>query len=379
MKLLRVMTSSGSLGLIDGQPKFLSKEGGIDITLAAGGEEELLQGVAKKYDVDCYYLPHLVRPISIVNDFKALCEMIRMMRRQRPDIVHANTPKGSLIAMIAAWVCRVPHRVYTVSGLRFEGAGGKSRWLLKTMERITCACANKVIPEGQGVLNTLKRERITRKPLSVIHNGNINGIDLDHFRETPELQSKAQEIRRLIGGDTIFIAIGRIVGDKGINELVEAFDQLSDPDSRLILVGPYEKIDPITLKNLQTIESSPQIYEAGWQDDVRPWLLAGDIFVHASYREGFPNVVMQAGAMGLPSIVTNINGSNEIIIPNQNGVIVPPKNSDALYNAMKTLLEDKELRRQLASNARELIVSRYNQRDVWRAILQEYQRLFAKS
>ena len=128
-------------------------------------------------------LPDLVRPISISQDIKALFELIRVIRKERPDIVHANTPKGSLLGMMAAWWCRVPHRIYLVTGLRFETATGTFRWLLKTMERITCACATKVIPEGEGVKKTLIREKITKKPLQKIHNGNINGIVLSDSRD----------------------------------------------------------------------------------------------------------------------------------------------------------------------------------------------------
>lgn len=380
-KILRLITSSGSYGLLAGQLCFL-KHHGYEIIGVSGAPVELSEKASKSEGIRTIVVPDLVRPISISHDIKALFELIRVLRKEQPDIVHANTPKGSLLGMMAAWWSRVPHRIYTVTGLRFETATGLFRWLLKTMERITCACATKVIPEGEGVKKTLIWEQITKKPLQKIHNGNINGIDLEYFSRIPEIQTTAQELRDQIGGDFIFVFVGRIVRDKGIIELVDAFERLNQehPSSRLLLVGSTEpELDPLPEPTSKKIESNPNIYQAGWQTDVRPWLVASDAFAFGSYREGFPNVVLQAGAMGLPSVVTDINGCNEIIIEGENGYIVPKQDSDALYEGMKKLYEDRTKTKEMSEVAREMIATRYKQEDVWQATLEMYQSLIIKN
>lgn len=379
--MLRIVTSAGSYTLIKGQLRFL-KEHGYEVIGISGPTVERSKKASEVEGIRTIVLPDLVRPISISQDIKALFELIRVIRKERPDIVHANTPKGSLLGMMAAWWCRVPHRIYTVTGLRFETATGIFRWLLKTMERITCACATKVIPEGEGVKQTLIREQITKKPLQKIHNGNINGIDLEYFSRTPEILATAQELRAQIGGDFIFVFVGRIVRDKGMIELVDAFERLNQehPSSRLLLVGsPEPELDPLPEPTSKKLESNPNIYQAGWQTDVRPWLVASDAFAFGSYREGFPNVVLQAGAMGLPSVVTDINGCNEIIIEGENGYIVPKQDSEALYQGMKKLYEDRAKTKEISEVAREMIANRYKQEDVWQATLEMYQSLKKES
>ena len=172
--------------------------------------------------------------------------------------------------------------------------------------------------------------------------------------------------------------MGRIVKDKGINELIQAFKRLYGlySDIRLILVGPFERdLDPVLPETDELIETHPAITSVGFQKDIRPFLVASDAFVFPSYREGFPNVILQAGAMGLASIVTDINGSNEIIVPNQNGLIISPRNENALYEAMKWFYEHQDEVKRMASNARSMIASRYEQHKVWSALLKEYHSL----
>lgn len=376
-KILRIVTTSGSFSLLKGQLRFLSQKG-WNVIGVAGEPENRLQQLTEAEGITSIFIPHLVRPISPANDLKALLELIRAIKKEKPLIVHANTPKGSLLGMLAAWYCRVPHRIYTVTGLRFETATGLFRRLLIAMERITCMCATKVIPEGDGVAATLRRERITAKPLKKILNGNINGVDLEYYSRNQSLEEAARQIKAKIGEGFTFIFVGRIVRDKGIIELIEAFQRLQKEHSecRLVLLGRQESdLDPIRPSTLQAIKDNPAIFEAGWQNDVRPWLAAADALAFPSYREGFPNVVMQAGAMSLPSIVTDINGCNEIIIEGENGYIVPPRDPQALYQRMKNMVEDTATTKMMAQMARPLIAERYEQQAVWEAILSEYQKL----
>ena len=380
MKILRILTSSVSYQLIKGQLKYMS-DNGYEVVGVSGLPEERANEASIREGIKTVITPHLVRSISISNDVRALFELIKLIRREKPDVVHANTPKASLLGITAAWWCRVPHRIYTVTGLRFQTAKGFFRWLLITMERITCRLSTKVIPEGDGVAKTLRDEHITRKPLKKLHNGNINGLDLAHYDKSAipiSLLSQAKSETSFSEESFTFIFVGRIVRDKGICELVEAFTRLQQehPDARLLLVGNFEQeLDPLPEEVYRTIRSHSAIHCAGWQDDVRPWFAAADALAFPSYREGFPNVVMQAGAMGLPCVVSDINGCNEIIIEGENGLIIPSHDAAALYQAMKRMMEDKALYTHCQQNARPLIASRYKQEDVWQATLEMYRSL----
>lgn len=313
------------------------------------------------------------RRISLKRDIVSLWQMYKVMRRERPWMVHSMTPKAGLMCMVAAWLARVPRRVHTFTGLVWPTATGLNRMILKTTDRILCACATHIIPEGNGVKNDLINGKITRKPMKVLANGNVRGIELDHYRRTAEVEEEAAKIRK--EGVLTFVFIGRLVRDKGIHELVEAFVRLNkeNPHTRLVLVGRTEaELDPLNEETQHIIDTHDAIEAVGSQNDVRPWLAASDVLAFPSYREGFPNVVIEAGAMGLPSIVTNINGCNEIIIPGENGVIIPPRDADALYEAMKDLCEDDEKRGYLTKNARESVASRFDCQIVRRALYDFY-------
>lgn len=372
-KLIRLTTVSRSLnGLLKGQLAFLSQY--YEVIGVASGKDNL-DVVSQREGIRTVEV-EMHREISPWNDLQSLWKLIKLFHKEHPFIVHANTPKGSLLAMTAAWITRVPHRIYTVTGLRFETASGNFRRLLMAMERLTCQMATKVIPEGEGVKKTLLKFNITRKPLKVILNGNINGVDMDYYSRYLEIEEKAHRIKNK---DFTFIFVGRLVRDKGVNELVRAFVRLlqEKPDIHLLLVGNFEsELDPLEENTRNLINQYTQIIAAGFQLDVRPFFVASDVLVFPSYREGFPNVVLQAGAMELPSIVTDINGCNEIIQDGINGKIIPPRDENALYEAMKWFYEHREDEvKRMAGNARPMIAERYEQHKVWEALLKEYQSL----
>ena len=373
-KIIRLTTADISLNsLIKGQLKYLSQEFEV---VGVASDTGVLQKVGEREGVRVINVP-MHREISLFADLKSLFALIRLFMQERPDIVHSNTPKASLLGMIAAMLCRVPHRIYTVTGLRFETTSGLLRFVLKTMERIACLCATKVIPEGDGVKRALIRERITRKPMQKIHNGNINGVDLERYNRTEEIEKCAAEIRGASNAFT-FVFIGRIVRDKGIVELIDAFTRLSNErdDVKLRLVGRFEdKLDPLPAATREAIDNCDKIEFDGYQADVRPYLVASDVLVLPSYREGFPNVVLQAAAMGLPVIVTDVNGSDEVIESGVNGVIVPKYNSDALYDAMLTMVNEPEKTAKMAATARNIIVKKFDQQDVWAETLHMYKKL----
>lgn len=373
-KLLRVTTHDISLnGLLKGQLRFLSQYFDVVGVAADTGE---LQKVAEREGVRVIDVP-MHREISLWADLLCLWTLWRLFRRERPDIVHANTPKSSLLSMIAAWMARVPIRIYTVTGLRYQGVTGKFRKLLQSMEKLTCRFATDVIPEGKGVLNALKQDGITQKPLEVVLNGNINGVDTTFFSRQACPESKEQVRGQLhIAPDAFtFVFVGRIVADKGMNELASCMRQLKGR-GKLILVGSFEStLDPLKGDNEDFFKTSPDVRYVGWQTDIRPYLIAADALVFPSYREGFPNVVLQAGAMDLPAIVTDINGANEIIKDGQNGIIIPPKDEEALYNAMTSFIEDPQRISLMASKARDMVRTRYSQQDVWNALHERYEKM----
>lgn len=372
-KLFRLTTIDLSLDkLIEGQMKFLSPF--YDVTGVAS-DTGLLQKVGQREGVRVVNVP-MHREISVLNDLRSLVALYQLFRKERPYILHCNTPKGSLLGLMAAKIAGVKHRVYTVTGLRYQGATGLLRFVLKTMERISCFCATKVIPEGHGVLHSLQADGITHKSLEIIHYGNINGIDTKVFSQSnPDLRSYARlrNELRVSPDEFLFVFIGRIAKDKGIHELVYALRRL--PQAKLLLVGSYDETDPVESGDKSFLEQSSQVIKVGWQDDVRPYLMAADALVFPSYREGYPNAPMQAGAMDRACIVTNINGCNEIIKDGLNGKIVQPRNGDALLNAMNWFVSHPEDVRRMAGNARSMIQERYEQKDVWNELLKMYHAL----
>lgn len=325
-----------------------------------------LENIRKREKVRTISVP-MARKIAPFSDLKSLFELIRIFRKERPDMVHSITPKAGLLSMMAAKWTRVPVRIHTFTGLIFPYEKGWKRRLLMMTDRLTAFCATHVIPEGVGIRDDLIRFRITRKPLRVLGNGNVRGIDLNHYVRTENLSRKAADIRnyyRIPDDGFAFIFVGRLDRDKGIDELVQAFRMLEKeyPKVHLFLVGIEEPDGKSILDETKEIISRDDHIHLsdGWQADVRPWYAAADALVHPSRREGFPNVVIEAGAMGLSSIVTDINGSREIVKDGQNGKIVPAQDPEALYAAMKEFLEQPEMVREMAAAARDL-AGRYEQ------------------
>lgn len=371
--LIKVSTVPMSLdSFCRGQLQMLSQY--YDVVAVSSPEPELKM-IAEREGVRTIAVP-MERHISLFKDLRSLWQMVRVFRREKPDIVHSMTPKAGLISMIAAWICRVPVRMHTYTGLVFPTATGLMKQILIFTDSILCFCATDINPESLGVKEDLQRYHITKKPLRLIANGNVRGVDMSYYDCTPEVMAKAESLRR---SDTFtFCFVGRLVGDKGINELVEAFDRLRReiPATRLLLVGPYENaLDPLKAETDERIRKGDGIEAVGSQNDPRPYYAASDALAFPSYREGMPNVVLEAGALGLPSIVTDINGSREIIREGYNGVIIPPRNAEVLYQAMHTFVTDRTTTAHLASNARKNIADRYEQQMIWKALLAEYKRL----
>lgn len=372
MKIIRATTVPISLdAFCRGLLKKLNEKYEV-VALSSPGEA--MQTIAEREGVRTIAVP-MERHISPWKDLVALYRLIRVFRRERPGMVHSMTPKAGLLCMVAAWLTHVPVRVHTFTGLVFPTAKGLQRKLLMLTDSITCRCATYIIPEGEGVKRDLLDYGITTKPLRVLGFGNIRGVDMHYYSRRPEVMEKASLIRD--SKLTTFLFVGRITRDKGINELCEAFDRLSKeyPQARLLLVGWREDgLDPVHERSLEIMSSNPAVTYVGekFGDDMLAYYAAADCYVLPSYREGFPNTVLEAGAMGLPSIVTDINGSREIIVDNENGYIIPPRDTDALFAAMQRMISDSRRRSYMASHARNMISSRFEQGFVQQCLFDFY-------
>ncbi|WP_244314651.1 glycosyltransferase family 4 protein [Riemerella anatipestifer] len=377
-KLIRLSTIPLSMNvLLKGQLAFLNKS--FEVIAVSGGGKDLSE-VKEREGVRAIELK-MERKISPIRDLLSLIKLYFLFLKEKPEIVHSITPKAGLLSMLAAKFAGVPIRIHTFTGLIFPSKTGMLKKILILMDRLLCWAATNIYPEGHGVKNDLIKYKITQKSLNVIANGNVNGIDIAHFSPQQVSEEVKQQLKQDLNiQDTdfvfVFVFVGRLVGDKGINELVAAFKQLDVENTKLLLVGAEERnLDPLKEDTIYEIENNKNIIAVGYQTDVRPYFAIADALVFPSYREGFPNVVMQAGAMGLPSIVSDINGCNEIIIEGKNGWIIPPKNVEELYLAMRRMMEDKKAYLDLKTQSRQMIVDRYQQQVVWEALLQEYKQL----
>ena len=378
-KLIRMTTVPISLDkLLDGQMSFMKKH--YDV-IAVSSDIKQLEQIGIKDGVGTYHV-EMTRQITPLKDLQALWKLYRFFRKEKPEFVHSHTPKAGTEGMIAAWLARVPHRLHTVAGLPLLESSGNKRRLLNLVEKITYACATQVYPNSLGLKNIIQNEKFCKSTkLKVIGNGSSNGVNTNYFDPSLFSESQKKELRSQLNieeKDFVFIFVGRLVGDKGINELIEAFINISKQtvNVKLLLVGPLEtELDPLSVRTINEINTNEKIISAGFQKDVRPFFTIADALVFPSYREGFPNVVMQAGAMNLPAIVTNINGCNEIIVEDKNGIIIQAKNVESLQSAMTRYLNNDILLNKHKSNAREMIISRYEQKVVWEAILAEYKKL----
>ena len=382
-KLIRITTVPLSLKvLLKGQLRFMASNG-FDVKGVSSEGEELREvheneGIA----VEAITMSRKITPFQ---DLKSLWQMWNFLRKEKPQIVHTHTPKAGIIGMLAARLAGVPHRLHTVAGLPLMEAIGTKRKILNFVERLTYSSATRVYPNSKGLYDFILQNNFTQSnKLKIIANGSSNGIDTTFFSPDQVTEIEKVTLREKLNiqpDDFVFVFVGRIVSDKGINELIKAFSELQTVENKpagikLLLVGGLENdLDPLNPETLAEINQNKDIISVGFQQDVRSFFAIADALVFPSYREGFPNVVMQAGAMGLPSIVSDINGCNEIIIEGENGLIIPSKNVEKLKEKMLTLAKDKNLYTKLKGNSRRMIENRYEQSVVWNALLEEYEGL----
>ncbi|MFE7088918.1 glycosyltransferase family 4 protein, partial [Sphingobacterium spiritivorum] len=355
-KFFIITTISDSLPFFKGQLNVLKKEFSISLVSNPGVH---LQEMSLEYEVSKFPI-EMEREISPLKDLKSFFKLLVLFLKEKPQLVHANTPKASLLAIMAAWFSRVPARVYYVHGLRYQSILGRKKTLLMLMERITCWFATDIIAVSNGIKETLISDNITSKDVIIIGNGSVNGIDTSFFNPDKVIKAKDDKLKP---DDFVFGFVGRLVKDKGLEELVLAFQKLSklSKNIKLLIVGSFEENMTLTKETINSIYKDPGILYVGPQKDVRPYFKAMDVFVLPSYREGFGIVLIEAGAMKIPSITTDITGCNEVIIDNQTGFLIKSKDINDLFSKMKYVLDNKNQMTMMKENARHSVHNRYSQ------------------
>ncbi|MFM2229269.1 MAG: N-diacetylbacillosaminyl-diphospho-undecaprenol alpha,3-N-acetylgalactosaminyltransferase [Bacteroidota bacterium] len=378
-KLVRITTVPISLDkLLSGQLRYMNQ---FYEVIGVSSEPEALKKLGEKENIATYAIG-LTRKITPITDIIAIIQLTRFLRKTNPFIVHTHTPKAGLVGMIAARFAGVPHRLHTVAGLPLVEATGVKRIILNWVEKITYAFATKVYPNSKGLLDFIQQEKFCPpSKLKVLANGSSNGIDTHFFDRSQvdyKLLEKLTPTLGLTSDDFVFIYVGRLVKDKGIHEMVNAFVRLAKEykQVKLLLVGePEPELDPLQDSTLKTIQEHNNIITTGFQYDVRPYFALAHCLIFPSYREGFPNVVLQAGALAVPAIVSNINGCNEIIQHEVNGLIIPVKDENAIFESMKLLVSNTDVLETMKQVSRSMIINRYEQDVIWQALLEEYQQL----
>lgn len=377
IKLIRVTTVPVSFKtLLKGQLVYMRNQGFDPLMVSADGEE--VEQIVREQMTPHISLP-LTRKITPFSDLKAIYQFYRLCRQRKPDIVHSHTPKAGFVAMIGAWLAGIKIRLHTVAGLPLMESTGMKRWVLEFVEKLTYRFSTQVYSNSFQLREFIIANNFCNElKVKVIGNGSSNGIDTNYYSISDDLRISSEEIRKLHGlssEDFIYIYVGRVVFDKGITELINAFKIISQnkPNCKLIIVGGLEQeLNPLPDDILFEIGNNKNIKFLGFQEDVRPYFLVSDVLVFPSYREGLPNVPMQACCLGLPVIATNINGNNEIVIHGENGLLVPVKDTSALAEAMLLIANDYELIAKFKSNARDIIINKYDQKFLWEELVKEY-------
>lgn len=372
-KFFIITTISGSLPFFKGQLNVLKEEFSIHLVSGPGIH---LNEMSDEYNVKKFPI-EMEREISLWKDIKSLFRLYRLFKREKPMIVHGNTPKASLLSMIASWLAHVPVRIYYVHGLRFLTTQGFKKKLLIFMEKLSCFFATDVIAVSEGVKEEIYRSKLTSKKVELIWNGSINGIDVAYFDR--EKIDKA-EIKEISASDFVFGFVGRIVRDKGINELVRTFDKLSKKynDIKLLLVGAYEEADPLDENTYKIIQNNHNIISVGRQSDVRPFLKSMHIFVLPSYREGLCGVILEACSMEVPIIATDIMGIREVVKDGYNGKLIALNNEEQLCDIMEAFYTDKSKLKEYSKNGKEYVINNYEKTKVWKHSINKYKEIVRK-
>ena len=377
-RVVHVVTSDLAIKLMRGQLQYLQLNGFDVILICSPGK--WVDSVGRLEGVHIIELP-MAREIAPLRDLVSLWRLCRIIRALRPAVTNVGTPKAGLLAGFAAWVNRVPCRVYTLRGLRFETMNGLGRRLLVCTERLACHFAHRVICVSPSLREKAIAFGLTCPERTVVFgSGSSNGVDASHFAPTPERMKRASELRCELGippQAPVVGFVGRLTRDKGISELVESFLRLTHKfsDLRLLLVGLSEEEDLLDAETRRCLKAHPHVILAGEVVDIAPYYPLMDILVLPSHREGFPNVVLEAYAAGRPVVAARATGIVDAVVDGETGLLFPVGDVAALTTALQRLLSDKALVHEFGCAGQELIKREFRQEMIWDALSEEYRRL----
>jgi glycosyltransferase involved in cell wall biosynthesis len=374
-RVLYLLTDEISSVLVRGQLGHLVDHG-FDVTVAARLNDPANGSTRFDAGVAVVHVP-FVREPSPVADLRCLWATIRLMRRVRPQVVNASTPKAGLLGSLAAWICRVPVRVYQVRGFRFETAHGWRRRVYRSSERLAIRCANHVVFNSRSLQVLAEDERLIRRGRGqLIGSGSGNGIDVERFADAALPTRAAARARLGLPADASVVGfVGRFTSDKGIADLVEAFQRLAQDRTglRLLLVGQFEDGDPVPPETRRPIEHDDRIVTVPWLDHTGVAYRAMDVMAFPSYREGFPNVPLEAQLCGVPVAGYAATGTVDAVLRVEPSTLVPVADRPALAAAVGRLIDDPALAADVGRLANEWVRSTFDARDHWRAVTGLYE------
>ena len=336
---------------------------------------ELLDRTAARENVEGIAIP-MRRGIAPLADLVALVRLWRLIVRRRPYLVEFSTPKAGLLGTVAAKLRGVPRRIYMLRGLKLETSAGFKRRILLVAERLASACAHVVLCNSESLCaEALALGVAPAGKLRVLGEGSSNGVDTERFSPGPT------DVRKRLGipHDAPVVGfVGRLTRDKGLPELVRAFDSIlsAEPSARLLLVGWFDAAEDALDKDLRArILSHPNTHCTGFVSDTAPYYRAMDVLVLPTWREGFPNVVLEAGATGIPVMTTACTGARDAVVPEVTGLLIPPGYPDAICEAVLKLIRDPERRRRMGKAARAWVLEHYLQARVLSMTAEYYRSL----
>ncbi len=353
---------------------------------AASSPGYLLDDFAGRYDVPVFGVP-MARKITPLRDLVSIWRLWRIMRRIKPQVVHASTPKGGLLGAIAARLARVPVVIYHIRGLPFQPRSGWRRRILKLSEWMACKAAHDVFCVSHSIrLVAIEEKLAPADKIQVFLGGSSNGVD-SSGRYCPENYpaDARQRTREELGiplDATVIGFIGRVVCDKGIRELEQAWQSLREEfaDAHLFLGGPVEDKDAVPAEVMKRLRADPKVHWSdGYVVDVSHFYTAFDLVVLPTYREGLPNAVIEGGAMRLPVVATDIPGCTDALEDGVAGTLVPAGEAEPLRAALAAYLADPEMRRRHGLAGRARVERDFQQERLWRKVLERYLLLMKRS
>lgn len=375
--ILHVVNISFVIPYFLGKQLSYFKNKGYQMHIACTYSDDLLE-FSKKYGFK-YLAIDILRKISIGKDIKAVLGIISYIKKNKIDIVVGHTPKGALIAMLAAYIMRVPIRIYFRHGLVYETAHGLKRKLLLNIDRLAALLATRIVCVSPSVYQRSLEDGLNASSKQIVlSKGTCNGIDIERFSRNLLDENRLQSLRKelSINADDFVVGFtGRLVRDKGIIELIRAYELFRKvhPNVVLLLVGMLEKRDALPTDVVRLIKETPYIINTGYvsNSSIEYYYGLMDIFVLPSYREGFPTSVLEASAMGLPIITTRVTGCVDSIIENKTGIFVNHA-PESLFKAMDLLYVDNQLRLEYGCNGRKFVKENFEQHLIWKEIEKLY-------